>query len=188
MAYALRIDSIDERPAAPARRARQAYARQLRLMAPLAQPGAEARPGAPPRSPAPAAQAGPWPALAPATLVRAAIGQVAELVALPVTGAGMPDALLAAGDLVMLQPATAIDHGALHAVTWPGQPEPLLRRLFVTSQGVRLQPENRAWPAEERPCSEVRVAGRVVAVVRQRDGAHLAPPAARAPGGGHAPA
>jgi hypothetical protein len=168
MALALRIETVDTRPAAPVRRLRQPRARQLRLLDPLlARPAAEAHAGsAPPAVPV----AGPGPALHPLALVRAAIGAVADLETLPVAGAGMPDALLAAGDTVILQPAAGIVDGALHAVTWPGQVEPVLRRLFQTDRGLRLQPENRACPAEERPAAEVRVAGRVVAVVRRRDG------------------
>ncbi len=108
------------------------------------------------------------PELDPLALARATVGNLPGLAALPVDGAGLPDALLASGDTVLLQRGAPLVDGELFAIRLTGGSRPLLRRLHDEGDYLRLQPENRAFPARVVPRSEVLVEGRVVAVMRQR--------------------
>jgi hypothetical protein len=169
MAQALRIEAIEDhptRPVAHGRRGRQSYARQLRLAEPLPAARPTERLAVRPTLHALPSRPDPWPVLDPALLIHATLGEVAGLEALPMAEAGTPDALLAPGDQVMIQRSAVLTQGGLHAVVVPGHNRPVLRRVFATGDRLRLQPENRAFPAEELRRSEVRILGPVVAVLR----------------------
>ena len=162
MMRALTVDGTTTRAAR--RRGARGGARQMRLAE------AEAMAG----EPAGARRMVPFPgrsapaALRAEALVTAAIGAVPALEALAITGHDLPDALLACGDVVLFQRNGEYTDGELCVVRLSGATRPTLRRVHADSGGLRLQPENRAYPAEALGTGEVVVEGRVVAIVRNR--------------------
>ena len=89
----------------------------------------------------------------------------ADVYALRVKGESMIDALVADGDLVLLEPAQTADNGQMVAamVTDEGA---TLKRFFMQGDTVRLQPANETMQPIEVPADRVEVHGRVVGVVR----------------------
>ncbi len=121
----------------------------------------------PARRPASTEQAAAPVALHPALLLREVAGDSADTRTLRVRGAGMPDALLEAGDMILLQGSALPAEGELFAVQLPGHSQPSLRRLHFEGEQIRLQPESSRYPAEVLPADRVVLMGRVVAIMRQ---------------------
>ena len=78
----------------------------------------------------------------------------------------MIDALVADGDLVLMQPASEAKNGDMVAAWVDSQESTTLKRFFLEGDMVRLQPENEAMEAIVVPAKDVSVRGRVVGVIR----------------------
>ncbi len=88
--------------------------------------------------------------------------------ALRVQGESMIDALVADGDLVLLEPATNADanSGDMVAAWLSDREEATLKRFYIEGDMVRLQPENASMSPIMVPADRVSVRGKVVGVVR----------------------
>jgi len=88
--------------------------------------------------------------------------------ALRVQGESMIDALVADGDLVLLEPATNADanSGDMVAAWLTDREEATLKRFYIEGDMVRLQPENATMSPIMVPADRVSVRGKVVGVVR----------------------
>ncbi len=89
-----------------------------------------------------------------------------DVFALRVKGTSMIDALVADGDLVLMQPASEAKNGDMVAAWVNSQESTTLKRFFLEGDMVRLQPENEAMEAIVVPAKDVSVRGRVVGVIR----------------------
>ena len=89
-----------------------------------------------------------------------------NLFALRVKGTSMIDALVADGDLVILEPASQASNGEMVAAWLDDSEETTLKRFFLEGDTVRLQPENETMEPIRVPAKDVRVRGKVVGVVR----------------------
>jgi hypothetical protein len=155
----------------PARRSMpRSDIRQMRL-AELAATSATADPArARPASalvPFPATSSPTLTALDALALARATVGALPGLDVVTIQDAGQPEALLTAGDMVLVQRDAPVVDGELCAVRLNGSSQPVFRRVHVEGSRLRLQPENRAFDAEYTTADALSVDGRVVAIVRQ---------------------
>jgi repressor LexA len=90
-----------------------------------------------------------------------------DIYALKVKGTSMIDALINDGDIVLLQPADAVDNGQMAAVWLKDEKEATLKKFYSEPDRVRLQPANSQMkPLYTKP-ENVEIQGRVVAVIRQ---------------------
>ncbi len=90
-----------------------------------------------------------------------------DIYALKVKGTSMIDALINDGDIVLLQPADAVDNGQMAAVWLKDEKEVTLKKFYSEPGRVRLQPANSQMkPLYTKP-ENVAIQGRVVAVIRQ---------------------
>ena len=89
-----------------------------------------------------------------------------NLFALRVKGTSMIDALVADGDLVILEPASQAGNGEMVAAWLDDSEETTLKRFFLEGDTVRLQPENETMEPIRVPAKDVSVRGKVVGVVR----------------------
>ena len=94
------------------------------------------------------------------------IGERENMFALRVKGTSMIDALVADGDLVILEPTNQARNGEMVAAWLDGSEETTLKRIYVEGDMVRLQPENSTMQPIMVSAKEVSVRGRVVGVVR----------------------
>ncbi len=90
-----------------------------------------------------------------------------NIFALRVKGTSMIDALVADGDLVLLEPASDARDGEMVAAWLDASEETTLKRFFIEGDTVRLQPENSAMEPIRVPAKSVSVRGKVVGVVRK---------------------
>ena len=86
--------------------------------------------------------------------------------ALRVKGTSMIDALVADGDLVLLEPASDAANGEMVAAWLDSKEETTLKRFYIEGDMVRLQPENATMDPIMVPAKDVSVRGKVVGVVR----------------------
>ena len=87
--------------------------------------------------------------------------------ALRVKGTSMVDALINDGDIVLMEPVTAVNNGDMVAVWLKDRQEVTLKRLYREKTRVRLQPANpMMYPLFDFP-ENVEVQGRVVGVIRK---------------------
>jgi repressor LexA len=91
--------------------------------------------------------------------------------ALRVQGTSMIEDLIADGDLVVVQPAQTASNGDVVVALLPSEAsengEVTLKRYFRERDRVRLQPANRTMaPIYARP-EDVRIQGKVIALIRQ---------------------
>ena len=89
-----------------------------------------------------------------------------QLFALQVQGDSMIDASVLNGDIVVLRHQGAADDGDMVAAWIEGDEETTLKYLFREGKNVRLQPANPNYPPIIRDANRVRIAGKVVSVVR----------------------
>lgn len=170
---------LSDAPAAPAR-ARRTRTRVLRgsrsrtLPLPLSEQdaarGRAAEPaGAPdPSRELPALRVVPAaPEISPVDLLGGILGEAGGVYSLTVRGDALADALVADGDLVMLQPGGQVTSGELAAVRLRGEGVLALRRVYFENGHVRLQPENHRYPPVVVSRADVEIEGRVLAIVRQ---------------------
>lgn len=86
--------------------------------------------------------------------------------ALRVKGTSMIDALVADGDLVLLEPASDASNGEMVAAWIRSKEETTLKRFYMEGDMVRLQPENETMEPIMVSAKDVSVRGKVVGVVR----------------------
>ena len=86
--------------------------------------------------------------------------------ALRVKGTSMIDALVADGDLVLVEPATEAANGEMVAAWLNSTEETTLKRFFIEGDMVRLQPENATMEPIMVLAKDVSVRGKIVGVVR----------------------
>ena len=86
--------------------------------------------------------------------------------ALRVKGMSMIDALVADGDLVLLEPASDASNGEMVAAWIDSKEETTLKRFYMEGDMVRLQPENETMEPIMVSAKDVSVRGKVVGVVR----------------------
>lgn len=89
-----------------------------------------------------------------------------NLFALRVKGTSMIDALVADGDIVILEPTSDARNGEMVAAWLDDSEETTLKRFFLEGDTVRLQPENETMEPIRVPAKDVSVRGKVVGVVR----------------------
>lgn len=93
-------------------------------------------------------------------------GKSQNVFALRVKGESMIDALVADGDLVVLEPTSNANNGDMVAAWLNDEQETTLKRFYIEGNMVRLQPENAAMEPIRIPAQNVSVRGRVVGVFR----------------------
>ena len=94
------------------------------------------------------------------------IGDRENMFALRVKGTSMIDALVADGDLVILEPTNEASDGDMVAAWLDPSEETTLKRFYMEGDMVRLQPENSTMQPIMVAAKDVSVRGRVVGVVR----------------------
>jgi repressor LexA len=95
------------------------------------------------------------------------IGGRSGVYALRVKGMSMVDALINDGDIVLMQHVSAVENGEMAAVWLKEEKEVTLKKVFVESDRVRLQPANSQMRPLSTDPSNVEIQGRVIAVLRQ---------------------
>ena len=93
-------------------------------------------------------------------------GDRQNVFALRVKGTSMIDALVADGDLVLLEPASDASNGEMVAAWIDSKEETTLKRFYMEGDMVRLQPENETMEPIMVSAKDVSVRGKVVGVVR----------------------
>jgi len=87
--------------------------------------------------------------------------------ALRVKGMSMVDALINDGDIVLMQHVSAVENGEMAAVWLRAEKEASLKKVYVESDRIRLQPANDQMRPLYADHDDVEIQGRVIAVVRQ---------------------
>lgn len=87
--------------------------------------------------------------------------------ALRVRGMSMVDALINDGDIVLMQHVNAVENGEMAAVWLRAEKEATLKKVYVESDRIRLQPANEQMQPLYADPDNVEVQGRIIAVVRQ---------------------
>lgn len=87
--------------------------------------------------------------------------------ALKVKGYSMIDALINDGDVVLMQVADVVDNGEMAAIWLKMEKEVTLKKFYAEAGRIRLQPANSQMKAIYTAPDNVRVQGRVIAVIRQ---------------------
>jgi repressor LexA len=91
------------------------------------------------------------------------------LFALEVQGDSMVDAMIADGDLVVLQRVPEATNGMLVAAWLKADRETTLKRYFLEDGKVRLQPANPAYQPIYAAAEDVEVQGQVILVIRRAE-------------------
>lgn len=96
------------------------------------------------------------------------VGTREEVFALHVRGDSMIDALINDGDIVVMERVDAADNGDMVAVWLIDEEETTLKRFFLEDGGrqVRLQPANPTMAPFFHNPENIKIQGRVVAVIR----------------------
>ena len=87
--------------------------------------------------------------------------------ALEVKGTSMIDAMIVDGDLVLMQSAATADNGEMVAAWLKNEGEATLKRFYLESGRVRLQPANESMEPIYLDPKDVAIQGRVVGVIRR---------------------
>jgi repressor LexA len=87
--------------------------------------------------------------------------------ALEVKGKSMIDALIGDGDLVLMQQAATAENGEMVAVWLKREKEATLKRFYLESGRVRLQPANEEMGPIYADPEDVEIQGRVIGVIRK---------------------
>jgi len=90
-----------------------------------------------------------------------------DIYALRVKGMSMVDALINDGDIVLMQHVNAVENGEMAAVWLRAEKEVTLKKVYVESNRIRLQPANSQMQPLYADFDNVDIQGRVIAVVRQ---------------------
>jgi repressor LexA len=94
------------------------------------------------------------------------ITQGKEVFALRVSGNSMIDALIADGDIVLMEPVKSVENGDMVAAWLKKEEEVTLKRIFREEGQVRLQPANVQMKPIFTDPNNIEVQGKVVAVIR----------------------
>lgn len=94
-------------------------------------------------------------------------GDKKDVYALRVKGTSMVDALINDGDIVLMQHVSAVDNGEMAAVWLKEAKEATLKKVYVESNRIRLQPANEQMQPLYASPGDVEIQGRVIAVIRQ---------------------
>ncbi|NLX10841.1 MAG: transcriptional repressor LexA [Chloroflexi bacterium] len=100
----------------------------------------------------------------PQSLIGAFQGQ--DLFALRVTGDSMIDAMVAEGDIIVLNRQNTAKNGDMVAVWLSERGETTLKKYFLEGRQVRLQPANPMMDPIYVSADQVNIQGRVLAVLR----------------------
>jgi len=87
--------------------------------------------------------------------------------ALRVKGMSMVDALINDGDIVLMQQVGNVDNGEMAAVWLRTEKEATLKKVYVESDRIRLQPANSQMQPIYAAPDNVEIQGRVIAVIRR---------------------
>jgi repressor LexA len=90
-----------------------------------------------------------------------------DIYALRVKGTSMIDALINDGDIILMQYVSAVENGQMAAVWLKSEKEVTLKKVYVETDKIRLQPANsQMLPFYTQP-DNIEIQGRVIAVIRQ---------------------
>jgi repressor LexA len=92
-----------------------------------------------------------------------------DIYALRVKGMSMVDALINDGDIVLMQHVSSIENGQMAAVWLRAEKEVTLKKVYVESGRIRLQPANSQMKPFYTNPDNIEIQGRVIAVLRQMD-------------------
>ncbi len=87
--------------------------------------------------------------------------------ALRVKGMSMVDALINDGDIVLMHYVNVVENGEMAAVWLKAEKEATLKKVYVESDRIRLQPANSQMQPIYVAPDNVEIQGRVIAVIRQ---------------------
>ena len=87
--------------------------------------------------------------------------------ALKVKGLSMVDALIGDGDIVLLQYVNVVENGEMAAIWLKAEKEATLKKIYVESDRIRLQPANSQMQPIYAEPNNVEIQGKVIAVIRQ---------------------
>ncbi|MGA2159756.1 MAG: transcriptional repressor LexA [Dehalococcoidia bacterium] len=94
------------------------------------------------------------------------ITQGKEVFALRVSGNSMIDALIADGDIVLMEPVKSVENGDMVAAWLKKEEEVTLKKFFREESQIRLQPANVQMKPIFTDPDNIEVQGKVVAVIR----------------------
>ena len=94
-------------------------------------------------------------------------GNREDVYALRVKGMSMIDALINDGDVVLMQYVSSIENGEMAAVWLKTDKEATLKKVYVESDRVRLQPANSEMHPIYAELDDVEIQGKIIAVLRQ---------------------
>jgi repressor LexA len=92
-----------------------------------------------------------------------------SLFALKVKGAGMIDALIDNGDVVIIRPAAHVKNGEMVIAWFKDEEESILRKFYAEGDQVRLQPANSTMDPIYSAKGNIEVRGKIVCVIRNLD-------------------
>ena len=92
-----------------------------------------------------------------------------DVYALRVKGMSMIDALINDGDIVLMQHVSSIENGQMAAVWLKAEKEVTLKKVYVETDRIRLQPANSQMQPFYTSLDNVEIQGKVIAVLRQMD-------------------
>ena len=90
-----------------------------------------------------------------------------NIFALRIKGTSMIDALINDGDIVLMQSISAVENGQMAAVWLKSEKEVTLKKVYVETDKIRLQPANSQMQAFYTQPDNIEIQGRVIAVIRQ---------------------
>lgn len=90
-----------------------------------------------------------------------------EVYALKVKGSSMVDALINDGDIVLMQYVNVVENGEMAAVWLKSENEATLKKVYLETGRIRLQPANSQMKPIYADPDNVEIQGRVIAVIRQ---------------------
>jgi repressor LexA len=90
-----------------------------------------------------------------------------DIYALRVKGMSMVDALINDGDIVLMQQVSSVENGQMAAVWLKAEKEVTLKKVYVESNRIRLQPANSQMQPFYTNPDNIEIQGRVIAVLRQ---------------------
>lgn len=99
-------------------------------------------------------------------LTRDLVPDTREIYALRVKGDSMIDALVNDGDLVIVRRQEMVENGQMAAVWLEDRNETTLKYFYHENERVRLKPANPSMSAWTEPAENVRIQGKVIAVIR----------------------
>lgn len=87
--------------------------------------------------------------------------------ALKVKGLSMVDALVNDGDIILMQYVNVVENGEMAAIWLKAEKEVTLKKVYVESGRIRLQPANSDMQPIYTDPENVEIQGKVIAVIRQ---------------------